>query len=258
MNIENKVAVLTGGASGLGKASAELFLSKGARVVLLDTDMVQGEVVAKAMGEGALFQCADVTDEASVTAALDQAVATFGALHICCNFAGISHVGLTLSEQGPLALDEINRVIQVNLLGTFNTLRLAAERMATNPLNDEERDRGCIINCASIAAYEGLASQAVYASSKAGVVGMTLPVARDLADYAIRVNTIVPGMIRTPIYDMHDPEAVEALGQMIEYPRRLGEPDEVASLALHIVENGYINGECIRIDGAFRLNSGMR
>lgn len=256
MDINNKVAVITGAASGLGRATAELFVSKGAKVVLLDLNAEAGEALSAELGDSAIYASANVTDEASVTAALDKAVETFGGVHICCNFAGIGSAYKTYGKKGPFPLDEFNKVVQVNLIGTFNVLRLCAEKMAQNEPFNEDGGRGCIINTASIAAYEGQKGQVAYSASKAGVVGMTLPIARDLVAIGVRCNTIVPGLIRTPLLESGGPEMVKALGAQVEYPKRLGEASEIAHLALMMAENDYLNGESVRLDGGIRMSAG--
>ncbi len=188
-----------------------------------------------------------------IAGAIAAVMARHGALHICCNYAGIANAIKTLGKQGAFPLAEFNKVIQVNLVGTFNVLRLAAEQMAKNEPINRDGGRGVIINTASVAAYEGQIGQAAYSASKGGVVGMTLPIARDLASYGIRVNTIVPGLINTPLFQALPEPAVKALGQQVLFPQRLGEPDEIAHLAVAIIENDYINGECIRMDGGIRM-----
>lgn len=239
----------------MGRATAELFVAMGAKVVLLDVNSEAGEALALKLGESVLFQNVDVTNEVSVQTALDNTVQKYGAVHICCNYAGIGNAFKTYGKRGPFPLAEYNRIIQINLVGTFNVLRLAAEKMSQNEPYDEYSGRGVIINTASTAAYEGQIGQAAYSSSKGGVVSMTLPVARDLASYGIRVNTIVPGLFRTPMMDGADEEMLKALSAQVEYPKRLGNPGEIAHLALMMVENDYINGECIRLDGAMRMQA---
>ncbi|MCY1360986.1 putative oxidoreductase [compost metagenome] len=184
---------------------------------------------------------------------MNSVVEAFGAIHVCCNFAGIANAIKTLSKEGAFPLADFQKVIDVNLVGTFNVLRLAAMEMAKNEPELGKGDRGVIINTASIAAYEGQMGQAAYSASKGGVVSMTLPIARDLSRYAIRVNTIVPGLIHTPMFDSLPEEAVRALSASPLYPQRLGHPEEVAHLAQFIVENDYMNGECIRLDAGIRL-----
>lgn len=253
MDIQNKVAVITGGASGLGRATAELLIDRGAKVSLFDMNAEAGEALAAALGDNAIYQNVNVTDEVSVQAALDATCATFGGVHMCFNFAGIGNAYRVFSKRGVFPLDEFNKILQVNLVGTFNVLRLAAEKMSANEPFNDDGGRGCIVNTASVAAYDGQIGQAAYSASKAGVVGMTLPIARDLASIGVRVNTIVPGLFRTPLLEGGGPELVKALGNQVEYPKRLGEPSEIAALGLHIAENDYLNGECIRLDGAIRM-----
>ncbi len=251
MKIEQSVAVITGGASGLGLATVEKFVRLGAKVAIFDFNEAQGLAVAERLGAQVMFAKVNVADEDSVQAAIDQTMAHFGAIHICINYAGIGNAGKTLGKKGVLPLADFNKVLQVNLVGTFNVLRLAAEQMAKNELVDGER--GVIINTASVAAYEGQIGQAAYSASKGGVVGMTLPIARDLASYGIRVNTIVPGLIHTPMFDSLEPNVIAALSATVLNPQRLGRPDEIAHTAVYIVENGYVNGECIRVDGGIRM-----
>lgn len=251
MKIEHSVAVITGGASGLGLATVEKFVSLGAKVAIFDFNETLGLAVAERLGSQVMFAKVNVADEDSVQAAIDQTIAHFGAIHICINYAGIGNAGKTLGKKGVLPLADFNKVLQVNLVGTFNVLRLAAEQMAKNELIDGER--GVIINTASVAAYEGQIGQAAYSASKGGVVGMTLPIARDLASYGIRVNTIVPGLIHTPMFDSLEPNVITALSATVLNPQRLGRPDEIAHTAVYIVENGYVNGECIRVDGGIRM-----
>jgi NAD(P)-dependent dehydrogenase (short-subunit alcohol dehydrogenase family) len=246
--------VITGGASGLGRATAELFVQTGANVAIFDVNETGGRELAAQLGDSrALFQRVEVSSEEEVIAALDSTVAKFGAVHICCNFAGIGGVRKTLSKEGAHPLEDFKRRIDVNLVGTFNVLRCAAERMARNVPTALDAERGVIINTASIAAFDGQMGQAAYSASKGGIVGMTLPIARDLAGFGIRVNTIVPGIIGTPLM-LRAPEKVrEALLTQVQFPRRFGRPEEVAHLARSIVENAYLNGECIRIDGGLRM-----
>ncbi|HEY8490939.1 MAG TPA: 3-hydroxyacyl-CoA dehydrogenase [Dehalococcoidia bacterium] len=252
MQIEGIGAVVTGGASGLGRATAELLASLGARVAVLDRPGSAGEEVARTLGEGAIFAPADVTDEGQVTAALDTAVREFGGVHVVVNCAGIGAAARTVSKDGPMPLGLFARVIQVNLIGTFNVIRLAAARMATNEPN-AEGERGVVVNTASVAAFDGQIGQAAYSASKAGVVGMTLPVARDLARLGIRVVTIAPGLFDTPMFAGLSEEARRALEANVPFPQRLGRPQEYALLVRQIVENPMLNGETIRLDGALRM-----
>ncbi|MDF2445832.1 MAG: family NAD(P)-dependent oxidoreductase [Moraxellaceae bacterium] len=250
MQIANRVAIVTGGASGLGLATVEKFIAMGARVAIFDFADA-GAAVAERLGANCLFQKVNVADEASVQAAIDATMARFGAIHICCNYAGIGVAAKTLGKNGPLPLADFDKVLKINLLGTFNVLRLAAEQMAKNEPVDGER--GVIINTASVAAFEGQVGQAAYSASKGGVVGMTLPIARDLASYGIRVNTIAPGLIHTPMFDSLGEQVIESLSASVLNPKRLGRPEEIAHTAVWIVENGYVNGETIRVDGGIRM-----
>ncbi|OBI20704.1 3-hydroxy-2-methylbutyryl-CoA dehydrogenase [Mycobacterium sp. E2327] len=247
MEIKDAVAVVTGGASGLGLATTKRLLDAGAQVVVLD---LRGEEAVRELGERARFVEADVTDEAAVSKALDVAE-SLGPLRIDVNCAGIGNAIKTLSKDGPFPLNGFKKVVEVNLIGTFNVLRLAAERIAkTEPLGEE---RGVIINTASVAAFEGQIGQAAYSASKGGVVGMTLPIARDLSRELIRVVTIAPGLFKTPLLGSLPEEAQKSLGKQVPHPARLGDPDEYGALAVHIVENPMLNGEVIRLDGAIRM-----
>jgi len=253
MELRNKVAIITGGASGIGRATAEKFAAMGAKVAIFDMNEDAGNALAKQLGEAVIFCAVNVTDEASVQQGIEQTMAAFGAIHICINCAGVGNAIKTVSKKGAFPLADFNRIIQINLVGTFNVLRLAAEQMAKNERADEFSDRGVIINIASVAAFDGQIGQAAYSASKGGVVGMTLPIARDLADYAIRVNTIAPGLIHTPLLAGMPQNVRDSLSNTVLYPKRLGKPEEIAHLAVSIVENGYINGECIRMDGGIRM-----
>ncbi|RDE24406.1 3-hydroxyacyl-CoA dehydrogenase [Motiliproteus coralliicola] len=253
MDIKGKVAIVTGGASGLGEATVRAYVGKGAQVALFDMNDTRGEALVAELGDAVRYFNVNVADEASVEGAVAGVVDAFGAVHICCNFAGISQSAKTVGRDGPFPLDSFKRVIDVNLVGTFNVLRLAAAQMAMNEPVNEDGGRGVIINTASIAAYEGQMGQAAYSASKGGVVGMTLPIARDLASLGVRVNTIVPGLIHTPMFDSLPQEVVESLSASVLNPKRLGRADEIAKLAEFIVENDYLNGECIRLDGGIRM-----
>lgn len=247
MEIKDAVAVVTGGASGLGLATTKRLLDRGAQVVVID---LRGEEAVRELGDRARFVEADVTDEAAVGAALD-AAQEMGTLRINVNCAGIGNAVKTLSKDGPFPLDAFKKVVGVNLIGTFNVLRLAAERIAkSEPLGEE---RGVIINTASVAAFEGQIGQAAYSASKGGVVGMTLPIARDLSRELIRVVTIAPGLFKTPLLGSLPEEAQASLGKQVPHPARLGDPDEYGALAVHIIENPMLNGEVIRLDGAIRM-----
>jgi len=253
MDINGKVALVTGGASGLGEATARLYAAEGARVAIVDMNDERGSALAGELGNGAIYQTANVTDEAAVQRAIDATVQAFGALHICNNFAGIATPAKTVSKGEPMPLATFTQVINVNLVGTFNVLRLVAAQMATQEPIDSDGQRGVIINTASIAAYEGQVGQAAYSASKGGVVGMTLPIARDLAALGIRVNTIVPGLIHTPLFDALPEEAFASLQSSTLFPQRLGRPAEIAHLSRFIVENDYTNAECIRMDSGIRM-----
>jgi len=253
MQIQGIGAVVTGGGSGLGEATVRALAARGARVAILDLGRSKGADVAKSIGDAAIFCEADVASEEQVTAALDRAVETFGGLHVAVNCAGIGTAGRTVDKTGkPFDLKLFELTLRVNLLGTFNVIRLAAARMTKNQPNDEN-ERGVIVNTASVAAFEGQIGQCAYSASKGGVVGMTLPIARDLSAVGIRVNTIAPGLFATPMLMMMPQEARDYLGSQVPFPRRLGNPPEFAALACHIVENPMINGETIRLDGAIRM-----
>jgi NAD(P)-dependent dehydrogenase (short-subunit alcohol dehydrogenase family) len=255
MEIRNKGVLVTGGASGLGGACAQLLAQEGAKVAMADLNGELGEALAarlNAAGNTAIFVQANVTDEESMQAAVRAAVEAFGALHILINCAGIGLAERTLGKNGPASLGAFSRVIQVNLIGTFNAMRLAAAAMAENEPN-AGGERGVIINTASIAAFDGQIGQAAYSASKGGIVGMTLPIARDLARSGIRVMTIAPGIFDTPLLGNLPEPARISLGQQVLFPQRLGRPDEYAALAKHIIENEMLNGEVIRLDGGIRM-----
>jgi NAD(P)-dependent dehydrogenase (short-subunit alcohol dehydrogenase family) len=250
MQLSDSVAIVTGGASGLGNAAAQRLLSAGARVVLVDLPTSRGEQAAAELGDGARFAPADVTSEADVTAALDLA-SELGTVRVAVNCAGLGWAGRVIGKNGVLPLDAFETVVKVNLIGTFNVIRLAAERiLQADPIDGE---RGVIVNTASIAAFDGQIGQAAYSASKGGVVGMTLPIARDLADKLIRVMTIAPGLFLTPMLMGLPDEARASLGAQVPHPSRLGDPSEFAALVQHIVENAMLNGEVIRLDGAIRM-----
>ncbi|WP_341921433.1 SDR family NAD(P)-dependent oxidoreductase [Hydrocarboniphaga effusa] len=254
MKIENSVAIITGGASGLGRATVEKFAALGAKVAILDMNEEAGRSLVEQLGaDKALFVKVNVADEASVQNAIAQTMDKFGAIHICVNCAGIGNAFKTVEKNGPFPLAEFNKIIQVNLVGTFNVTRLAAEQMAKNvPV---EAERGVIVNIASVAAFEGQMGQAAYTASKAGIVGMTLPIARDLASLGIRCNTIAPGLIHTPLFNGSPQNVIDALSAQVLNPQRLGRPDEIAHMTVAIVENAYVNGETIRVDGGIRMQA---
>ena len=250
MNIDGTVAVVTGGASGLGNATARALHARGAKVVLIDLPMADREAATAGLGADAVFAAADVTSATEVAAAIDRA-ADLGDLRIVVNCAGVATPGKVLGRSGPLPLDDFERVVRINLVGTFNVIRLAAERMATTAPADGER--GVIIDTASVAAFDGQVGQPAYAASKGGVAAMTLPIARELARHLIRVVTIAPGIFETPMMAGLPAEAQKSLGRQVPHPSRLGRADEYAALATHIVENAMLNGETIRLDGAIRM-----
>lgn len=252
MQLQGATALVTGGASGLGGATVERFHAAGANVVILDRDAEKGAALAAQLGERVRFAKADVTNEAEVQAAVDLAKSAFGGLNISVNCAGVGMAMRTTSKNGPHPLDIFEMVIRINLIGTFNTIRLAAAAMEQNTPN-EEGERGVIINTASVAAFDGQIGQAAYSASKGGIVGMTLPIARDLSRSGIRVVTIAPGLFDTPLMEALPEEARISLGQQVPFPSRLGRPAEYAQLAQAIVENAMLNGETIRLDGAIRM-----
>ena len=248
MRIENGTFVVTGGGSGLGAATARMFAENGANVVLADVNEEAGETTASEIGDRAKFVRTDVTDEGSVGAALE----AFGALNGVVNCAGIGPAAKVVGRKGVHDLGLFSKTVQINLIGTFNVIRLAALKMAENEPN-EGGERGVIVNTASVAAYDGQIGQAAYAASKGGVVALTLPVARELASSGIRVATIAPGIFETPMLAALPEDAKESLGKQVPFPPRLGRPEEYAALAKHIVENAMLNGEVIRLDGAIRM-----
>jgi NAD(P)-dependent dehydrogenase (short-subunit alcohol dehydrogenase family) len=254
MRIEGVGAFVTGGGSGLGEATARQLARRGASVALYDLGRSHGADVAKDIGGDAIFCEGDVTSEEQVASAVERAVEAFGSLRVLVNCAGIGSASRTVGKDGtPFDLDTFRRTIEVNLIGTFNVTRLVASRMLGNEA-DEGGERGAIVNTASVAAFEGQIGQAAYSASKGGVVGMTLPIARDLARHGVRCCTIAPGLFATPLLLNFLPQpAREALEANIPFPSRLGDPEEFAALACHIVENAMLNGETIRLDGALRM-----
>jgi NAD(P)-dependent dehydrogenase (short-subunit alcohol dehydrogenase family) len=254
VKINNVIALVTGGASGLGEAVVRDIVKAGGAAVILDTAVERGEALAGELGDRALFRKTDVTNEDNVKQAIGDAVKKFGSINAAVNCAGLSSAVKTVSSKGPFPLDHFELIIKINLTGTFNIIRLAAASMAENkPL--EGGERGVIINTASIAAFDGQVGQAAYSASKAGVVGMTLPIARDLASYGIRINTIAPGIFETPMAQQL-PEGVRtSLENQVPFPKRFGKPGEFSSLVLQIIENQMINGETIRIDGGIRMSA---
>jgi NAD(P)-dependent dehydrogenase (short-subunit alcohol dehydrogenase family) len=252
MLIRDSVFIITGGASGLGAGTARLLVAHGARVVLADLNDAAGNALAAELGANARFITTNVSDEASARACVDAAVAAFGSLHGLVNCAGIAPAEKVLGRNGPHSLEVFSRTVSVNLIGSFNMIRLAAEAMSKGEAN-AAGERGVIVSTASVAAYDGQIGQAAYAASKGGVVGMTLPIARELARFGIRVMTIAPGIFETPMLLGMPQEVQDALGKMVPFPSRLGKPAEYAALVKHIVENEMLNGEVIRLDGAIRM-----
>jgi len=252
MELRNATFLVTGGASGLGAATVRALLRGGARVVVADLKEGEGQSLATELGAGVRFARTDVTDEASARAAVQLAADAFGGLQGLVNCAGIVHGEKVLGREGPSTLAGFRRAVEINLVGTFNLIRLAADVMAKGAPN-EEGERGVIVNTASVAAFDGQIGQAAYSASKAGVVGMTLPIARELARFGIRCMTIAPGVLETPMVGQIPPDIAEALGKSVPFPPRLGRPGEFASLVLEIVRNPMLNGEVIRLDGAIRM-----
>jgi NAD(P)-dependent dehydrogenase (short-subunit alcohol dehydrogenase family) len=252
MQLVGSVAVITGGASGLGATTARLFAGAGAKLALWDLNAEAGNALAAEFGTNGLFIKTDVTNSDDVQRALTQVQEQFGSVHIVINCAGIGTAERVIGRQGPLPLERFARVIQINLIGTFNVIRLAAVLMMQNTPN-AEGERGIIINTASVAAFEGQIGQPAYAASKAGVTGMTLPIAREFASHGIRVVAIAPGVFDTPMVAGLPEPARQALSTTVPFPKRLGRPDEYAALARHIVENVVLNGATIRLDGALRM-----
>ncbi|MBN8479467.1 MAG: 3-hydroxyacyl-CoA dehydrogenase [Burkholderiales bacterium] len=252
MKLAGSAFVVTGGASGLGAGTARMIVAAGGRVVIADLREAEGAALARELGPSARFVRCDVTDEASAQAAVRTAVETWGALQGLVNCAGIVHAERVVGKDGPHTLAGFQRAVAINLVGTFNLIRLAAQAMASAEPNDEG-ERGVIVNTASVAAYDGQIGQAAYAASKAGVVGMTLPIARELAKNGIRVVSIAPGIFETPMLAGLPADVQASLGKMVPFPPRMGRPSEFAALVRAIVENPMLNGETIRLDGAIRM-----
>jgi NAD(P)-dependent dehydrogenase (short-subunit alcohol dehydrogenase family) len=254
MEIQGCVAVVTGGASGLGEASVRTLINAGARAAILDYDEERGTQLAAELGNSVIFFKTDVTDENAVQNAIDKTVDTFGGVHFAINCAGVATPAKVLSKRGPISIEQFNRVVQINLTGTVIVTKVAAEKMINNTPN-EDGEKGVVINTASVAAFDGQIGQLAYSASKAAVVGMTLPVAREFADYGIRVVTIAPGLFDTPMLAGLPEKARESLITQVPFPKRLGKPDEYALLVKHIIENPLLNGETIRLDQAIRMGA---
>lgn len=252
MDPKDRVALVSGGASGLGAATVRALLKRGARVIIADKAVDAGTALEAELGAETCFVETDVTSEASVSGAIEMAVRKFGGLQVVVGCAGIGTSAKVLGKSGPFSLDLFQLTLNVNLLGMFNLLRLSAQAMAKNAPNSDG-ERGVIVMTASVAAFDGQIGQAAYSASKAGVVGMTLPIARELARSGIRVMTIAPGTFDTPMLALLPEEIRQALAAQVPFPPRLGRPSEFAELALHIVDNAMLNGECIRLDGALRM-----
>jgi 3-hydroxyacyl-CoA dehydrogenase/3-hydroxy-2-methylbutyryl-CoA dehydrogenase len=254
MEISGRAAVVTGGASGIGQAVARRIYADGGNVIIFDLNAEAGAAMVEEMGaDRCLFAQVNVADEASVEAGIDAGIEKFGAIYAVVNCAGIASASRTVGRDGAFPLDLWDKVIAVNLTGTFNVIRLCAVRMQHNEPVDKYMGRGVIINTASVAAYEGQMGQAAYSATKGGIVGMTLPIARDLSKIGIRVNTIAPGMINTPLFAGLPQDSIDSLSAAVLYPQRLGTPEEIGKLAAANIDNDYINGETIRMDGGIRM-----
>jgi NAD(P)-dependent dehydrogenase (short-subunit alcohol dehydrogenase family) len=253
MKLDQVRAVITGGASGLGNAVAAKLIASGAQVTILDVNVAAGEAAAQALGAAARFKQVDVTNEASVVAALSEAQREMGGLNLAVNCAGTLQPRRLLNKEGPMPLENFRKTIEVNLIGSLIVAKAAAALMQGNTPN-EDGERGLIVFTASIAAFEGQIGQVAYSASKGGIAAMTLPMARDLASLGIRVMTVAPGVFRTPMVAALPQEAQDSLGRQVPFPPRLGRPEEYAALVAHICENVMLNGECIRLDGAIRMS----
>ena len=253
MELQGKTAFITGGASGLGLATAKNFVKAGARVFLYDLNAEALEAAAGELGESVAWHAGDVADEEAVKAAIAKAQQVFGTVHVNVNSAGIGGAARTVGKDGAMPLARFEHIVRVNLIGTFNVLRLCAEVMQLNEPQTEDNERGVIINVASIAAFDGQTGQAGYAASKGGIVAMTLPIARDLAKRGVRVMTVAPGVFETPLLARAPEEVREPLIAITQFPKRLGNPDEFAAEVAHIVRCSYLNGETIRLDAGIRM-----
>jgi len=251
MEISNSIAIVTGGASGMGAETAKMLHANGAKVAILDLNKSVAESMALEI-QGLGIEC-DVTQPESVEAALYRVQSELGPVRICINCAGVVHGRRMVNQQGAMSLDEFRKVIEINLIGTFNVMRLVAAAIIPLKVANEDNERGIIINTASIAAFEGQIGQTAYSASKGGIVGMTLPAARELAQFGIRVMTIAPGLVDTPMFSKISPEARASLAAAVPFPKRLARPSEFAQLAKAIIENPMLNGETVRLDGALRM-----
>ena len=252
METAGSVVIVTGAASGLGEATVRELVKHNAKVSIFDVNDRQGQAVAAELGDHVIFCDTDVTNGASVQSAIDNTMQAFGSIHVAVNCAGAGPPEKVLGKKGPLSIENFNKTVQLNLIGTMNVIRLAAEQMVKNDPN-EDGEKGVVINTASAAAFEGQVGQAAYSASKAGVVGMTLPIAREFADYGIRVFTIAPGLFRTPLVEKLPHKVQVSVASHIPFPKRFGKPSEFAMLVRHIVENPMFNGATVRLDGAIRM-----
>jgi len=252
VQINQVKAIITGGASGLGRATAQYLVERGAQVALLDIQGDAGDQAVAEIGNGATFYQTDVVDEHSVKSSIEFAAAAMNGMNCTINCAGIIGAGRVLGRDAPMPLDHFARTIHINLIGSFNVAKASADMMQHNTA-DEDGQRGVIINTASVAAYEGQIGQAAYAASKGGIVSMTLPMAREFTRFGIRVMTLAPGVFHTPMIDNLPPQVQEALAATVPFPSRLGKPDEFANAVKFVIENSYLNGSVIRLDGAIRL-----
>ena len=254
MDVKGCVVVVSGGASGLGEACCRLLVQSGARVSILDLAEDRGKSLTSELGEATIFCRTDVADTGNVQKAIDRTMDRFGAIHVAISCAGVPHAAKVLSKKGPISMDLFNRVVQVNLMGTMNVIRSSAEQMQRNTPN-ADGERGVVINTSSGAAFEGQVGQAAYSASKAAIVGMTLPIAREFADCGIRVVTIAPGMFDTPMFAGLPEDTKQGIVRVATFPKRMGRPIEFALLAFQIIQNPMLNGETIRLDGAVRLQA---
>lgn len=252
MNINEVIAIVTGGASGLGESVVRKIAKNGGKAVILDLNEEQGVALSNELGDNVIFCRTDVSSESDVQNAVDAAVEKFGSINVAVSAAGILTAGKTVGKNGPFPLENFDKTIKINLTGTFNVIRLAAAKMAENN-PDENGQRGVIISTASVAAFDGQMGQAAYSASKGGIVGMTLPIARDLSSLGIRNVTIAPGIFETPMMSAAPEKVRQSLIDQIPFPKRFGIPDEFASMVAHIIENTMLNGETIRLDGAVRM-----